>query len=125
LPEEMDHNNLDIIGDFIAPLSEFLDNFSIMTNNNNEKIDSKMTSSTSKNQMKFGKKSKKKNGIISGGLNMKKVPSKMINLEDMDDIDEIDSILYRGKSSSDDIDSDDDEDENSDSEVPSDNNVCL
>jgi len=23
----MDHNNLDVIGDFIAPLSEFLDNF--------------------------------------------------------------------------------------------------
>lgn len=29
----MDHNNLDVIGDFIAPLSEFLDNFSIITHN--------------------------------------------------------------------------------------------
>jgi hypothetical protein len=27
----MDHNNLDVIGDLIAPLSEFLDNFSIST----------------------------------------------------------------------------------------------
>jgi len=34
LPENMDHNNLDVIGDFIAPLSEFLDNFSIHTHNN-------------------------------------------------------------------------------------------
>lgn len=30
----MDHNNLDVIGDFIAPLSEFLDNFGIQTHNN-------------------------------------------------------------------------------------------
>ncbi len=29
----MDHNNLDVIGDFIAPLSEFLDNFGIQTHN--------------------------------------------------------------------------------------------
>lgn len=29
----MDHNNLDIIGDLIAPLSEFLDNFAILTHN--------------------------------------------------------------------------------------------
>jgi hypothetical protein len=29
----MDHNNLDVIGDLIAPLSEFLDNFSIVTHN--------------------------------------------------------------------------------------------
>lgn len=33
LPELMDHNNLDVIGDFIAPLSEFLDNFQIITHN--------------------------------------------------------------------------------------------
>ena len=33
LPEQMDHNNLDVIGDFIAPLSEFLDNFAIFTHN--------------------------------------------------------------------------------------------
>ena len=33
----MDHNNLDVIGDFIAPLSEFLDNFGITTNNNESK----------------------------------------------------------------------------------------
>lgn len=40
LPENMDHNNLDIIGDFIAPLSEFLDNFTIKTDNdiNQEKL---------------------------------------------------------------------------------------
>jgi len=31
LPEEMDHNNLDVIGDFLAPLSEFFDTFSIQT----------------------------------------------------------------------------------------------
>ena len=29
----MDHNNLDVIEDFIAPLSEFLENFSILTHN--------------------------------------------------------------------------------------------
>jgi len=33
LPEQMDHNNLDVVGDFIAPLSEFLDNFSISSSN--------------------------------------------------------------------------------------------
>jgi hypothetical protein len=120
----MDHNNLDIIGDFIAPLSEFLDNFSILTNNNNDKVDSKTTSSTGVHDNKYKNKHKKKNGIISGGLDMKKVPSKLINLEEMDDIDELDNIVYRGRSSSEDIDSDDD-DENSDSEVPSDNNIYL
>ena len=36
LPENMDHNNLDVIGDFIAPLSEFLDNFAIITHNKEE-----------------------------------------------------------------------------------------
>ena len=34
----MDHNNLDVIGDFIAPLSEFLENFSIVTNNADLKL---------------------------------------------------------------------------------------
>lgn len=34
LPEQMDHNNLEVIGDFIAPLSEFLENFHISTDNN-------------------------------------------------------------------------------------------
>lgn len=29
----MDHNNLDVVGDLIAPLSEFLDNFNISTSN--------------------------------------------------------------------------------------------
>jgi hypothetical protein len=30
LPEEMDHNNLDVVGDFVAPLGEFLDTFDIL-----------------------------------------------------------------------------------------------
>jgi hypothetical protein len=29
----MDHNNLEVINDFVAPLSEFLDNFAILTHN--------------------------------------------------------------------------------------------
>lgn len=33
LPETMDHNTLDIVRDFIAPLSEFLENFGIDTQN--------------------------------------------------------------------------------------------
>jgi fermentation-respiration switch protein FrsA (DUF1100 family) len=37
LPENMDHNNLEVVGDFIAPLSEFLDNFSISTHNHHLK----------------------------------------------------------------------------------------
>jgi len=32
----MDHNSLDIIGDFIAPLSEFLENFGISTMNSDD-----------------------------------------------------------------------------------------
>jgi hypothetical protein len=48
----MDHNNLDIIGDFIAPLSEFLDNFSIMTNNHTDKIDSKTIGSSKEKNSK-------------------------------------------------------------------------
>lgn len=33
LPENMDHNSLDVIGDFVAPLSEFLENFGVKTMN--------------------------------------------------------------------------------------------
>ena len=75
------------------------------------------------NDKKHKGKSKNKNGIISGGLNMKKVPSKLINLEDMDDIDELDNIVYRAASSSDDSCGDDPD--KSDSEVPNDNDINL
>ena len=51
----MDHNTLDIIGDFIAPLSEFLDNFGIVTHNNVE--ESKSTKANTPDQKK-PKKSK-------------------------------------------------------------------
>ena len=33
LPETMDHNSLDVMRDFIVPLSEFLENFDIHTLN--------------------------------------------------------------------------------------------
>jgi len=33
MPEKMDHNTLDVMTDFVAPLAEFLDTFGIETNN--------------------------------------------------------------------------------------------
>ena len=68
LPEEMDHNNLDIIADFIAPLSEFFDNFSIHTNNS-EALKSK---SSMRTEMP----------------DLSKIQHLRFNMEDMDDIDE-------------------------------------
>jgi hypothetical protein len=54
----MDHNNLDIIGDFVAPLAEFLDNFSIITHNNDKHplYYSKMRSTMPVSQSKKGSK---------------------------------------------------------------------
>jgi fermentation-respiration switch protein FrsA (DUF1100 family) len=58
LPEDMDHNNLDIIGDFVAPLAEFLDNFSIITHNSDKHPPyySKMRSTMPISQSKKGSK---------------------------------------------------------------------
>lgn len=82
LPEEMDHNNLDILGDFIAPLSEFLENFSIITHND-DKHPSYYSKMRSTMPVANNKKTSKKD-------NHRRTP-----LIDINNVDEYDSLVYK------------------------------
>ena len=77
LPEEMDHNNLDIIADFIAPLSEFFENFSINTHNSE------------------AYKSHSAHPTAPDVPDLSKMEHYRINLEEMEDVDECSMMFER------------------------------